>query len=181
MFCKALGAQGEAQSGLSMETSDSSNSKRPKMTTPMQSVPSRFKKGVALVAAVALAGCATAPANVPPTYVSSMRYDSADCKQLSIEAEEVDARLQAVSGTLQTKANGDAALVTVGAIIFWPALLALAATGGKPEEAEVGRLKGEAMALVKAAKAKGCDIGLPATGVAAPAAPPTSASAAPVR
>jgi hypothetical protein len=108
-----------------------------------------------------------------------MKYDGSDCRQLSREAEEVDARLQAVSGTLQSKANGDAALVTVGAILFWPALLALAATGGKPEETELGHLKGESIALARAAKTKGCDIGLPAPGVLGPALAPISANVVP--
>jgi hypothetical protein len=146
----------------------------------MNSYP-RFKRAVAIASTVAFAGCATQPANIQPTYVSSMKYDAADCRQLGREAEEVAARLQETTGTLQTKANGDAALVTVGAIIFWPALLVLAATGGKPEEAEVGRLKGEIVAIARAAKAKGCDIGLPAPGTPAPAVLPASASAAPLR
>jgi len=146
----------------------------------MNSYP-RCKRAIALACAIAFAGCATQPSNVQPTYVSSIKYDGADCKQLAREAEEVDARLQATTGTLQTKANGDAALVAVGAIIFWPALLVLAATGGKPEEAEVGRLKGEIVALARAAKAKGCDIGLPAPGTPSPVVLPASASAAPVR
>ncbi len=100
-----------------------------------------------------------------------MKYDGADCKQPARGAEEIDTRLHAVTGTLQTKANTDAAIVTVGVILFWPALFALGATGGKPEEAELGHLKGEAEALARTAKAEGCDIGLPGPGVVAVAAP----------
>lgn len=131
----------------------------------------RLKRAVAIASAVAFTGCATQPANVQATYVSSMKYDSADCKQLGREAEEIDTRLHAVTGTLQTKANSDAAIVTVGVILFWPALFALSATGGKPEEAELGHLKGETEALARAAKAKGCDLGLPVPGVIPAAAP----------
>src|ERR1700681_1028587 len=118
----------------------------------------RIKRAVAIISTVAFAGCATPPANIQPTDVSSMKYDAADCGQLGKEAEEVAARLQETTGTLQTKANGNAVSVGVGAIIFWPALLVLAATGGKPEEAEVGRVKGEVVAIARTAKANGCDI-----------------------
>ena len=62
-------------------------------------------------------------------------YDAYDCRQLGREMEEVDARLQAVSSTLKKKPDGDAVLVRVGVLLFWRALLALPATGGKREEA----------------------------------------------
>lgn len=135
----------------------------------------RLKRAAAIATVIAFTGCATQPANVQATYVSSMKYDGADCKQLAREAEEIDVRLHAVTGTLQTKANTDAAIVTVGVILFWPALFALGATGGKPEEAELGHLKGEAEALARAAKAKGCDLGLPAPGIVPASAPETPA------
>jgi hypothetical protein len=77
-----------------------------------------------------LSGCATQPSNVQAAYVSTMKYDTFDCRRLTREAEEVDIRLRQTTGTLQTKANTDALLMTVGLIIFWPALLVLPATGG---------------------------------------------------
>ena len=124
------------------------------------------RKTIATALAVALAanlaGCATQPSNVQPAYVSSMKYDSYDCKRLMREAEEVDTRLRQVTGTLQTKANTDAALMTVGLIIFWPALLALPATGGKAEEQELAHLKGEADALTRSLKEQNCDVPAPA-------------------
>jgi len=117
---------------------------------------------LAVALAMNLAGCATQPSNVQAAYVSSMRYDAYDCKRLMREAEEVDVRLRQVTGTLQTKANTDTALMTVGLIIFWPALLALPATGGKAEEQELARLKGEADALTRSLKEKNCDAPAPA-------------------
>jgi hypothetical protein len=116
---------------------------------------------MALALAANLAGCATQPSNVQAAYVSSMKYDSYDCKRLMREAEEVDTRLRQVTGTLQSKANTDAALMTVGLIIFWPALLALPATGGKAEEQELAHLKGEAEAVTRSLKEKDCDVPKP--------------------
>src|SRR5439155_12708858 len=114
-------------------------------------------RALAVALAVQLSGCATQPSNVQAAYVSTMKYDAYDCRRLMREAEEVDIRLRQTTGTLQTKANTDAVLMTVGLIVFWPALLALPATGGKAEEQELGRLKGEAEALIRALKEKDCD------------------------
>lgn len=104
----------------------------------------------ALCIAVALLyGCATQPHNVGAQYVSAGRYDSYDCPRLYREAEELSARIASVSAILKSKADQDAGLVAVGVLLFWPALLFLPATGGKVEEAELGRIKGEAEAVAK--------------------------------
>jgi hypothetical protein len=126
--------------------------------------------------AVVLVGCATRPENVTAHYVSSGRYDAYDCKRLVREADEVDTRVRILTGTLETKANTDAALVGVGMLLFWPALLALPATGGKAEEQELGRLKGEAQAIQRAYKEKDCDT---AATVKASPVQPASLGAAP--
>jgi hypothetical protein len=115
-----------------------------------------FVRATAGTIALALVGCATRPDNVIAHHVSTVRYDAYDCKRLVREADEVRARIRQLTGSLESKANTDAVLVGVGLILFWPALLALPATGGKPEEQELGRLKGEAEALQRAYKEKDC-------------------------
>jgi hypothetical protein len=124
---------------------------------------------LAVAFAVQLSGCATQPSNVQAAYVSTMKYDTYDCRRLMREAEEVDIRLRQTTGTLQTKATTDAVLMTVGLIVFWPALLALPATGGKPEELELAKLKGEADALIRALKEKDCDVPRPVEAKIVPA------------
>ena len=119
------------------------------------------KIATALVAAMLVSGCATQPSNVTAAYVSAMKYEGQDCRRLAREAEDIDVRLRQVTGTLQTKANTDAVLVGVGLLLFWPALLALPATGGKAEEAELARLKGEAEAVLRAMKERNCDVPKP--------------------
>jgi len=125
---------------------------------------------LAVAFAAQLSGCATQPSNVQAAYVSTMKYDTYDCRRLMREAEEVDIRLRQTTGTLQTKATTDAVLMTVGLIVFWPVLLALPATGGKSEEQELARLKGDADALMRALKEKDCDVPRPVEAKIDPAA-----------
>lgn len=132
------------------------------------------KIAAALAAAMVIPGCATQPSNVTAAYVSTMKYEGQDCRRLMREAEDIDVRLRQVTGTLQSKANTDAVLVGVGVLLFWPALLALPATGGKAEEAELARLKGEADAVLRAMKERNCEMPKP------PMEASTEASAIPV-
>ena len=146
--------------------------------------------GIAAVFVVTTSGCATQPSNVQAHYVSSAKFESLDCKRLAREAEEIDIRLRTVTGTLQTKADTDAVIVGVGAILFWPVLLALPATGGKAEEQELGRLKGEADAVTRAMKDRNCGstrqavqesaAGAPVTRESKQATPPAAVTSQPV-
>ena len=65
----------------------------------------------------------------------------------------VGRKVQEVSGGQANKAAGDAVAMTVGLVIFWPALFFLA-TGDRDEE--LARLKGEFEALEQAAIEKNC-------------------------
>jgi len=108
-----------------------------------------------LIAAL-LAGCATQPSNVVGQYVSTGRYDAYDCARLAREADELSGRIASTSAILKKAADTDAGLMAVGLILFWPALLFLPATGGKAEEAELARLKGEYDAVNRASKERPC-------------------------
>lgn len=108
----------------------------------------------ALSATLTLAGCATASKDVPVAYVSPIQYQSYDCDQLAAESHRLTARVQQLGGRLDEAASNDKAIAGVGAILFWPALFALGGT--KQQEAEFGRLKGEADALQAAAINKRC-------------------------
>jgi len=113
---------------------------------------------VALTVSLSLiSGCATQPSNVAASHVSSLKYDSVDCKRLGIEAADVEAKLSTVTASLQSKANTDAALVGAS-LILWPLLLGTMATGGKAEEQELARLKGEKIAIEQSSLAKNCGV-----------------------
>jgi len=112
-----------------------------------------MKYHYALAAAV-LAGCATSPHNVQQTYVSPLPYMRYDCDQLGAELTRVNSEVDKAMQAQQSVATGDAVATTVGLLVFWPALFALAAT--PDHSAELGRLKGERNALEEAAIEKDC-------------------------
>lgn len=108
---------------------------------------------LATVAALTLAGCAADPASIAPAYVSPVAYQSLDCRALAAEASRLTARLTEVTGQQQAHADADAALMGIGLLILWPALLAVP---GGDQSAELARLRGEAEAIQSAAAARGC-------------------------
>jgi hypothetical protein len=113
---------------------------------------------IALTVSLSLiSGCATQPSNVAASHVSSLKYDSVDCKRLGIEAADVEAKLSTVTGSLQSKANTDAVLVGAS-LLLWPLLFGTMATGGKAEEQELARLKGEKIAIEQASLVKNCGV-----------------------
>lgn len=128
---------------------------------------------VTLSLAVLLAGCATASKDIAPLYVSPMQYQSYDCQQLAAESQRIQSRVVELGGRLDTAATNDKALVGVGMILFWPALFALGGT--KQQEAEYGRLRGEAEAIEKASIEKKCAAPIASTSVPAGATAPAAA------
>jgi hypothetical protein len=104
-----------------------------------------------------------------------MQYQNYDCDQLGAEAARLTTRVQQLGGRLDEAASNDKAITGVGAILFWPALFALGGT--KQQEAEYGRLKGEAEAVQQAAVFKKCPGAVAAPQVTqAPAATPATAT-----
>lgn len=120
--------------------------------------------------AALVAGCATASHDVATQYVSPLQYQSYDCDQLAAESQRLTVRVQQLGGRLDEAAKHDQQIAAAGAILFWPALFALGGT--KQQEAEYGRLKGEAEALQQAGIARKCSGVLP---VPAPTIQPTAA------
>lgn len=127
--------------------------------------------------ALALSGCATASKDIATAYVSPIQYQNYDCDQLAGESQRLTSRVQQLGGRLDEAASNDKAIAGVGMILFWPALFALGGT--KQQEAEYGRLKGEADALHQAAIAKKCPGAMPAS--AAGATPTMQPVAAPAK
>src|SRR5690554_1697902 len=102
-----------------------------------------LKKSIvaATVVAVLLAGCATPPKDIAPTYVSTGLYENLSCKQLRAEAESVSASAAAANGLQEKNRGSDVAMTTVSLVLFWPAAFFMKGDGAAA--AEVGRLKGE--------------------------------------
>jgi outer membrane murein-binding lipoprotein Lpp len=116
----------------------------------------KMKMLAALIGATALSGCATRADNITASYVSPVLYQNLTCQQLALEATNVSSRAQTAAGMQNKKAGQDAAAMTVGLVLFWPALLFTQGDGAPA--AEVARLKGEMQAIEDASTRKGCGI-----------------------
>lgn len=116
------------------------------------------KLAVAVASTLILAGCATRPADIAPSYVSASKYDDMSCSQLEREAEGISQAAIVAAGAQDEAANHDAAMTTVGVVLFWPALFFN--KGDNSSAAEVGRLKGEILAIQTASSNKNCGIAI---------------------
>ncbi|WDR00893.1 hypothetical protein PSC71_09220 [Devosia sp. J2-20] len=114
------------------------------------------KSIVALGVTAMLAGCATPPKEIAPTYVSTGLYENLSCKQLRGEAEAVSARAAQAYGAQDKARSQDAAMTGVSLILFWPAAFFLKGDGATA--AEVARLKGEMQAIEQVNRVKNCGI-----------------------
>lgn len=110
----------------------------------------------ALAACVVLTSCASKSADISAAYVSPILYQNLTCEQLALEAQGVSARAMTASGQQDQKATGDAVAMTVGLVVFWPALFFMKGDGA--QAAEVARLKGEMQAIEHASIANNCGL-----------------------
>ena len=109
-----------------------------------------------VVLGAALAGCASSSADITPTYVSPMLYQSYNCQQLALEAQSVSARAAALSGAQDSQRTKDTIATTAAVIIFWPA--AFFVGGDIQTAAELAQLKGQMVSIEQASIAKKCNI-----------------------
>ena len=106
--------------------------------------------------AVILAGCASAPKDIAPAYVSTGLYENLSCEQLRREAESVSARAITASGQQEKNRSQDVGMTTVAVGLFWPAAVFMKGDGAAA--AEVARLKGEMAAIEQVNRIKNCGI-----------------------
>ncbi len=100
-------------------------------------------------------GCATKASNVDAVYVAPQKYANYTCDEIIRELRRVHRHVMEVSGQQDDAASTDTVALTVGLVLFWPALFFM--IGGDKEE-ELAKLKGEYEALQKAALDKGCKL-----------------------
>lgn len=110
----------------------------------------------AIVLSLTMVGCASRADNIAAAYVSPTAYQGLSCKQISREVQDTSARAAAAAGVQNQKATGDAVAMTVGLVVFWPALFFMSGDGAPA--AEVSRLKGEMTALEAASRRNNCGI-----------------------
>ena len=110
---------------------------------------------VSVLVAANVSGCASSSGSIDAAYISPLKYNSYTCSQL----EQEYARLLQRSGMANKQqdgiASGDTVAMTVGLVLFWPALFFID-TDDKKEE--VARLKGELNSVEQAAIQKDCAV-----------------------
>jgi len=114
------------------------------------------KSVVSVLAALSLAGCASSAADVTPSYVSPIQYQTYTCPQLAAEAQRVSAAATAASGAQDSQRTKDALATTAAVIVFWPA--AFFVQGDKQNAAQLAQLKGQMDAIQQESIAKKCNI-----------------------
>jgi hypothetical protein len=107
-------------------------------------------------AAICVAACAPKPGSIQGTYTSSAQYESLSCPQLAAEAQNVSNRAHDAAQLQRRHRTDDKVAVTVGLVIFWPALFFT--HGNDATSAELAQLKGEMEAVERASDAKRCGI-----------------------
>lgn len=100
----------------------------------------------AIVVAAGLAGCAKKADNIEPAAISTAKYETWNCNQLTREKAFVDEALVRVSASQDKAASNDALMVF---LIGVP-------TSGGGTPGEVARLKGEQEAIRRTMVAKNC-------------------------
>lgn len=109
---------------------------------------------VLLSASFGMQGCTTTSKNVPARYVPPTQYQAYSCKQLAVEFQRTQTRIEEIAGQLDQKASKDQLVGAIGAVVFFPVLLML---GGSPQlENDYASLVGEAEAMQQAAFQKKC-------------------------
>jgi hypothetical protein len=111
---------------------------------------------IAVLTALSLAGCASSAADVAPSYVSPIQYQTFTCPQLAAEAQRVSAAATAASGAQDSQRTKDALATTAAVIVFWPA--AFFVQGDKQNAAQLAQLKGQMDAIQQESIAKNCNI-----------------------
>ena len=101
------------------------------------------------IAITLLTGCATPPEAIVPQYISEITYLNYTCEQLAQEHTRLINALSAASDAQHKARSGD----TVGVILLG---IPTASLSGSNQAANIARLKGEIIALEKAAIQKNC-------------------------
>lgn len=102
-----------------------------------------------------MTGCASKARNIPATYTSPLQYQGYNCQQIGSAFGRFERKISEVHEKKDSTATKDAVAMSVGLVVFWPALFFLP---GVEHKEEVGRLKGEFDALESIAIEKDCKL-----------------------
>jgi hypothetical protein len=101
-----------------------------------------------------LAGCATRSADIVPLPEDPASFAGWDCEQIFDESDRVQLRAADVAYAVDARVGNNMIALSIGAVVFWPALLAMRPDG--PEARELAALKGRFDALRLAGDRRRC-------------------------
>jgi hypothetical protein len=103
-----------------------------------------------IASCAAISGCAQDPTRIQPTFVSTTNFATYDCPALVNAINEREPRLLMLARDQTNRRSAD---IVSGALIgLTPTMLG----GSASQEAEIGGLKGELVAIRKSGEEKGC-------------------------
>jgi len=108
----------------------------------------------ACAASALVAGCATRSTDVRPAAFDAAAFSGWDCERLQAELDRVQGQASERAYKVDERVGNNAIAFSLGAMVFWPALLAMRPDGD--DAAELARLKGRADALTSARRAQAC-------------------------
>jgi hypothetical protein len=114
----------------------------------------RWRSPLAVLAAVAAAGCVTRADDVKPLAADPAAFASMDCAALYDETDRVRLRAARVAYAVDERAGTNIVALGMGVTVFWPALLAMRPAGADADE--LARLKGRDEAIAAAQARRGC-------------------------
>lgn len=114
-----------------------------------------------------LAACAEQPSKIEASYVSSNAFRGQSCGDLMAERNQIVLEVNELTAQQKKAADTDAAMMGVGLILFWPAVLAVGMTDDKSEA--LAAAKGNYNAVTRQMAESGCP--MPAEQLASAAAP----------
>ena len=107
-----------------------------------------------LLACGLLAGCASRAVDVQPLPANPAEFATWSCDRIEDESDRVQQRAADLAYAVDERAGNNLIALGVGAVMFWPALLAMRTEG--PDAEELARLRGRYKALLTAAQAQAC-------------------------
>lgn len=120
----------------------------------MAAVNTRLRLGYCLLAAALLGACASRSVDVKPAATDPRTYASWTCDALLAGMDRVQQRAADVAYAVDARAGNNMIALSLGVLVFWPALLAMRPDG--LDAAELARLQGRFEAMKLQFEGKAC-------------------------
>ncbi len=103
---------------------------------------------------IGMSACATRSFEIKPERTDARNYAAWDCERLNAEGDTLQQRAADVAYAVDARVGNNMIALGLGAMVFWPALLAMRPDG--LEAKELAQLKGKFEAVQTAASQRGC-------------------------